>query len=143
MAGWGENYGCPTWGPGIFLLFNEEVIQLAWISLSASFIRGTAKLLGTPGGMQAAVGTRDGMGGQIVKQIRRGGGSEQEGKKTEKGEMRPRRRKSSTETMQTEMAGAAFQAWCLYCAPRQPNQVPGRSGQAEWRCTIASHCNKQ
>lgn len=34
-----------------------------------------------------------GVGGQIVKQIRRGGGNEQEVKKTEKGEMRPRRRK--------------------------------------------------
>lgn len=27
-------------GPGIFPLFNEEVIQLAWISLSAAFIKG-------------------------------------------------------------------------------------------------------
>lgn len=52
------------------------------------------------------MGTGDGlgwgMGGQIVKQIRRGGGNEQEVKKTEKGRGGE---KSSTETMQTEMAG--------------------------------------
>lgn len=95
------------------MLFNEEVIQLAWISLSAAFIKGrhsqairdTRRSAGCSGDTGWRDGGGGGGGGQIVKQIRRGGGNEQEVKKREKGEMRPLRRKSSSETMQTEMAG--------------------------------------
>lgn len=96
------------------MLFNEEVIRLAWISLSAAFIKGrhSQAIRDTGGGgARAAVGTRDGVGEQIVKQIRRGGGSEQEVKKREKSEMRPQRRKPSRKQCGQRWQGAAFQAW--------------------------------
>lgn len=83
---------------------------------------------------------------QIVKQIRRGGENEQGEKEIEnrKGQNEALEEKNPVQSSaDSRWQGAAFQAWRFYCAPQQPNQVLRRSVQAEWRCIIASFCNKQ
>lgn len=87
VAGRGGSWGCPSQGPGIFPLCDEEVIQFAWISLSAAFIKGSHSQANRDtrrsAGSSGDTGWKSGKQ-QIVKQIRRDGECEQELKKKAK-----------------------------------------------------------
>lgn len=140
-------------GPGIFQLFNEEVIQLARISLSAAFIKGRHSQAIRDTG-RSTVGTWDGAGCvwgdyddkllsrlEEVQKMNRGKKKEIENRKRQN--EAAEEKNPVQNSPDSRWQGAAFQAWRFYCAPWQPNQVLRRSVQAEWRCIIASFCNKQ